>query len=90
MGSTDVSLQPDSVFSQILGPTSRVLCHHHQAIDRLGVGLRVVGHAPDGTIEAVEVEGHPFALGVQWHPEDDADDDRIFAALAAADLAARR
>jgi gamma-glutamyl-gamma-aminobutyrate hydrolase PuuD len=90
MGTTDVSLEPGNVFALILGPASRVLCHHHQAIERLGRGLRVVGHAADGTIEAVEVEGRAFALGVQWHPEDDAADDRLFAALADAARAYRR
>ncbi len=43
---------------------------HHQAIDELAPGLRIAARAPDGIVEAVEVEGHPFALGVQWHPEE--------------------
>jgi anthranilate synthase component 2/putative glutamine amidotransferase len=42
----------------------------------------VTGVAADGTIEAVEVKGHAFAWGVQWHPEDDPTDDRVVAALA--------
>lgn len=42
---------------------------HEQAIDRPGEGLVVEGFAPDGTIEAVRVEGGRFAFGVQWHPE---------------------
>ena len=42
---------------------------HWQGINRLGNGLVVEGHAPDGVIEAVRVEGKRFALGVQWHPE---------------------
>jgi gamma-glutamyl-gamma-aminobutyrate hydrolase PuuD len=84
MGTTAVSMQPGSIFSEILGPTTSVLCHHHQAIDRVGAGLRPLGYASDGTIEAVECTGHPFALGIQWHPEDDPGDDRLFAALAAA------
>lgn len=42
---------------------------HHQAIGRLGEGLRAVGRAPDGTIEAVEGTGESGLLGVQWHPE---------------------
>jgi putative glutamine amidotransferase len=84
MGTTAVSLQPGSTFSEILGPTTSVLCHHHQAIDRIGAGLRPVGYASDGTIEAVECTGHPFGLGIQWHPEDNPGDDRLFAALAVA------
>jgi putative glutamine amidotransferase len=43
---------------------------HHQAIKELAPGLRAVARAPDGIIEAVEMEGHPFVLGVQWHPEE--------------------
>lgn len=42
---------------------------HHQAVDRVGEDLRVVAHASDGTIEAVESTGEWFAIGVQWHPE---------------------
>ena len=48
---------------------------HHQGIQDLADGLRAVGHAPDGLVEAVEVVGHPFALGVQWHPENLIQDD---------------
>ena len=40
---------------------------HHQAVDQVGDGLRVVGRAPDGTIEAIEGDG--FVVGVQWHAE---------------------
>jgi putative glutamine amidotransferase len=49
-------------------------CHHHQAIDKLGDGLRVVGRASDGIVEALELDGQ-FLLAVQWHPEDTADED---------------
>lgn len=43
---------------------------HHQGIKTLGKGLRAVAHAPDGLIEAIEIEDYPFGLGVQWHPEE--------------------
>jgi putative glutamine amidotransferase len=42
---------------------------HHQAIDRLGEGLKVTACAPDGTIEAVEDPQREFLIGVQWHAE---------------------
>jgi putative glutamine amidotransferase len=44
---------------------------HHQAIKRLGRRLREVAWAPDGIIEGIElVDGAPFFVGVQWHPEE--------------------
>jgi putative glutamine amidotransferase len=51
---------------------------HHQAVATLGP-LVVLAEAPDGVIEAVELPGHPFCLGVQWHPE--LLDARLFSAL---------
>lgn len=42
---------------------------HHQAVDTLGPGLTISAVSEDGFIEGVEVFGHPFCLGVQWHPE---------------------
>lgn len=57
---------------------------HQHLDDELGVGLTVAGKAFDGTIETVEVDGHPFALGVQEHPEEDPADTRLFDALIAA------
>jgi gamma-glutamyl-gamma-aminobutyrate hydrolase PuuD len=88
MESNTVTLASGSLSASILGTSTRGLCHHHQAIDRLGAGLRAVGFAADGTIEALEVVSKAFAVGVQWHPEDDPDDDRLFRALV--DAATRR
>jgi putative glutamine amidotransferase len=47
----------------------RVNSFHHQAVDRLGRGLRAVAHAADGIVEAIEAPGTRFVLGVQWHAE---------------------
>ena len=52
-----------------LGTGVEVVSDHHQAVRRLGRGLRVTARAPDGMIEAVEVPGRRLALGLQWHPE---------------------
>lgn len=61
---------------------------HHQAINRPGDGLAVVGRAHDGVVEAVELAGARWTVGVQWHPEDDAgsvpEQQRIFDAFVAA------
>lgn len=50
-------------------------CHsyHHQALDRVADDLDVVATAPDGVIEAVEHRRCRWVVGVQWHPEDDAE-----------------
>jgi putative glutamine amidotransferase len=42
---------------------------HHQGVERPAPGLTPVAWAPDGLVEAVELPGHRFGLGVQWHPE---------------------
>ena len=42
---------------------------HHQAVDRLGDGLRVAARSPDGVVEGVDAPGAPFIVGVQWHAE---------------------
>ena len=42
---------------------------HHQAAKTLGPGVSVNAVAPDGVIEGIELDGAPFCLGVQWHPE---------------------
>ena len=65
-------LQPKagSLLAQIVGTGPiRVNSRHHQAIARLGAGLQVTARAEDEIIEAIELDGHPFGLGVQWHPE---------------------
>jgi putative glutamine amidotransferase len=63
--------------------------HHHQGIDRLGVGLEVTGWSTiDELPEAVEMPERRFALGVQWHPEAD-ERSRLVAALVQEADAAR-
>ena len=79
-GVTDVALLPDALPGSLLGPHLEVPCHHHQALGMIGRGLEVTGRATDGTVEAVQLVGRGFALGVQWHPEESADR-RIFQAL---------
>ncbi|MEA5364016.1 gamma-glutamyl-gamma-aminobutyrate hydrolase family protein [Amycolatopsis sp., V23-08] len=79
-----VTLAEGSRAAGILGPETKTLCYHHQAIDRLGDGLDPVGWSADGTIEAAEAPGDDFLLGVQWHPEQDTDDVRLFKALVEA------
>jgi gamma-glutamyl-gamma-aminobutyrate hydrolase PuuD len=82
-GTTHVTLEPGSLVATALGEELDVPCHHHQAVDRVADALTAVGRADDGLVEAVEMPGRSFVVGVQWHPED-SDDQRLFEALVAA------
>jgi len=65
-----VRIEPASRLARTLGATElTVQSVHHQAVSRLGAGLRAVAWSPDGVIEAVESERRSFLIGVQWHPE---------------------
>lgn len=65
-----VSIEPDSELAAIVGTVDLgVNTLHHQVIDAVGGGLRVIARNDDGHVEAVEVDGSPHVLGVQWHPE---------------------
>ncbi|MBP6490127.1 MAG: gamma-glutamyl-gamma-aminobutyrate hydrolase family protein, partial [Ilumatobacteraceae bacterium] len=47
-------------------------CVHHQALDRVADGLRVVGRSDDGVVHACELDTDAWVLATQWHPEDSA------------------
>lgn len=59
----------------------RCMSHHHQGIDRLGWGLTPVAWSEDGLIEAAEADDGAWVVGVQWHPEISAAEDRYQQAL---------
>ncbi len=76
-----------STLAGVLGGDAPVdgAVYHHQAIDQPGTGLRVVARSDDDVIQAVELEGVPFGIGVQWHPEQTAAEDaRLFEGLVEA------
>jgi putative glutamine amidotransferase len=65
-----IQIAPSSRLAHIVGGTTlKVNSLHHQACQTVAPTLQAVAQAPDGLIEALEAPGHPFALGVQWHPE---------------------
>jgi putative glutamine amidotransferase len=68
----EVLVEPDTLLASITGVGAlRVNSRHHQAVDRMGAGLRASAKDPgDGTIEALERSDRRFVLAVQWHPED--------------------
>lgn len=66
----EIELTGTGLLKEILGyRTGRVNSFHHQAINRLGRGLRITALAEDGLPEAIESPSHRFLVGVQWHPE---------------------
>jgi putative glutamine amidotransferase len=71
-----VAITPDSHLAAILETdTLPVNSLHHQSLKDIAPGLVVTARAPDGVVEAVEASEHPFAVAVQWHPEELADQD---------------
>ena len=61
----------ESSLGAIVPGTCRVNSLHHQAVKRLGHGLKVTARSEDGFVEAVEsADEYPFLMAVQWHPEE--------------------
>jgi putative glutamine amidotransferase len=92
-GDHEVRLEQGSLAAMAAGGERvTVKSHHHQGIDRLGDGLTATGwSAADDLVEAIELNDHPFALGVLWHPEED-ERSRVVEALvnaARAEVSAR-
>ncbi|MHB8191162.1 MAG: gamma-glutamyl-gamma-aminobutyrate hydrolase family protein [Ferrimicrobium sp.] len=61
-----ITIESDSLLAQLLPDVVGVNSLHHQALGRIGEGLRSAATTDDGLVEAVEGE---FSVGVQWHPE---------------------
>lgn len=83
-----VRIEPGTKLGGMLGVgTLEVISRHHQALADVAPPWRVSSRDPEGLIEAVERDGHPFAVGVQWHPELSAEGSphhRLFRGLVAA------
>ncbi|HRI43325.1 MAG TPA: gamma-glutamyl-gamma-aminobutyrate hydrolase family protein [Fimbriimonadaceae bacterium] len=87
----EYALEPSSRLAGLVGSNSvHGKSYHHQALDQIGHGLKVVGRHADGTIEAVESTSRPWLFGVQWHPERTPNDEatrRLFGAFIEASRA---
>lgn len=71
-----VDVEPDSQLARVLATDFiDVSSYHHQTVDHVGQGLRVVARAADGVVEGLERESGSPLIAVQWHPEDTAADD---------------
>lgn len=78
-----VEFAPGCVLRELYGPSVSTNSLHHQSIDVVGAGLMVGGLAPDGVVEAVEMPDRAV-IGVQWHPEQLARTEPVFAWLVEA------
>lgn len=58
--------------------------YHHQGVERVGAGLAVTARTDDGLVQAVEAVDGGYCVAVQWHPEQDGEDRRLFVGLVAA------
>lgn len=66
----EIRIEQGTLLHRIVGKErAQVNSAHHQAVKQVGEGVRVNAYAPDGVIEGIEYDAHPFCLGVQWHPE---------------------
>jgi putative glutamine amidotransferase len=65
----DLEIDPHSRLAGLLGTCFPTNSLHHQSVKAVAPGLRAVGWAPDGVIEALEGNNGHFIVGVQCHPE---------------------
>ena len=67
-----VDIVEGSLLRDIVGQSRlEVNSFHHQAVKKLGAGLRISASSPDGVTEGIEwcTPGRHFLIGIQWHPE---------------------
>ena len=79
-----VTVSVSSRVGKAVGDRAEVTGAHRRAVRRLGTDLSAVAWADDQIVEAVELQGHRFAVGVQWHPERGTDNRLIEALVVAA------
>jgi putative glutamine amidotransferase len=67
-----ISVEPGSRLHEALGVEEiEVDSFHHQALAEVAPELEVVARAPDGVVEAVELEGDAWVLAVQWELQEE-------------------
>lgn len=70
-----IRIDEESQLGALVGQSIKARSYHHQAIDKVGQGLRATAISEDGIVEAVEATDRPWTIAVQWHPERSYDDD---------------
>lgn len=77
-----VAVQSGSALAALIGDGAfDVHSYHHQGVDRVGEGLTVTATDEVGLVQAFESTGEGYVVGVQWHPEENVEDRRLFAGL---------
>ena len=84
-GDHEVLLEPGSLAARAVGSERGIVkSHHHQGVADLGERLLATGWSPDDRlVEAIELPGDSYVLGVLWHPEED-EASRVIASLVEA------
>ena len=84
-GDHEVLLEPGSLAARAVGSERGIVkSHHHQGVANLGERLLATGWSPDDRlVEAIELPGDSYVLGVLWHPEED-EASRVIASLVEA------
>lgn len=77
-GEAAFTTAPGSLIRGLLGGTATAPCYHHQAMDAVAETLRVTASSADGTVQALESTDGGWVLGVQFHPEQNPEDLRLF------------
>ena len=66
----EIDIPENSPLFELSGaPRVKINSFHHQCVDKLGKGLKILAASTDGIPEGVYLEGDRYLLGVQWHPE---------------------
>lgn len=66
----DVKVTVDTKIHALAGVERfKVNSAHRERVTSVGSDIVVSAAADDGVIEAIELSDHPYAVGIQWHPE---------------------
>ncbi len=64
-----VKIKEGSMLHSLYGDSVMTNSFHHQSLNKIGNGFKVVAETADGIVEAIEKDGDRFCMGIQWHPE---------------------